>query len=163
MKKVYYDMCDNNGCAAIMPREIEAVPAGTTLYPMRARSKNAEYQKYADIYDLRFVFNDDIPQINFYTVPHVDIFARDSLGGLFGTIGQTTGIAVVAPICYIRDGKECFLIANSLKIFIQMLESGQDWRTTMIPDHDITFFTSKADAERRFEFVGISRESPNID
>ena len=160
---VYYDMCESNGCAAILPREIEVVPAGTTLCSMSARAKNAEYQKYADIYDLRFIFDDDIPQISFYTVPHVDIFARDSLGGLFGTIGQTTGIAVVAPICYISDSNECFLIANSLREFLQMLESGHDWRTAMISNRDISFFQSKADAEQSFEFVDIRRESPYID
>lgn len=37
---------------------------------------------------MRFIFDDDIPQIDFYTV----LFAKDSFGGLFGTVGQTTDI-----------------------------------------------------------------------
>jgi hypothetical protein len=156
-------MCESNGCALIFPREIEVVPAGTTLNSMSARAKNAEYQRYADIYDLKFIFDDDIPQIGFFTVPYVDVFARDSTGGLFGTIGETTSISAVAPICYISDSKECFLIADSLKDFLQMLESGRDWRTTMISNRDISFFQSKADAEQSFEFVDICRESPYID
>jgi len=163
MKKVYYDMCESNGYAAIFPREIELVPAGAKLHSMPVNVKNAEYQKYADIYDLRFIFDDDIPQIGFYTVPYVDIFARDSIGGLFGTVGQTTGISVAAPICYISDSRDCFLIANGLRDFLQMLESGQDWRSAMITNHDITVFTSKADAEQHFEFVDISQGAPNFD
>lgn len=67
MKKVYYDVCGANGCAAIFPKEIEVIPAGTTLYSMNVKNKNMEYQKYADVYDLRFIFDDDIPQISFYT------------------------------------------------------------------------------------------------
>jgi len=163
MEKAYYDMCESNGCAAIFPREIELVPAGTTLNIMRAKARNAEYQKYEDIYDLRFIFDDDIPQISFYTVPHVDIFARDSMGGLFGTVGEATGISVASPICYISNSGDCFLIANSLRDFLQMLESGHDWRTAMISNHDITFFTSKAEAEQRFEFVDISQDAPSFD
>ena len=141
---VYYDMCESNGYALIFPREIEVVPAGTTLYAMSRRNMNAEYQRYADIYDLKFIFDDDIPQISFFTVPYVDVFARDSTGGLFGTIGETTGISAV-------------------KDFLQMLESGRDWRTTMISNHDISFFQSRADAEQSFEFVDIRRDSPYID
>lgn len=163
MKKVYYDVCESNGCVAIFPSEIKAVPAGTTLCPMSARDKNVEYQRYADMYDLRFIFDDDIPQISFYTVPQVDIFAKDSVGGLFGTVGQTTDIHDVAPICYINSSRECFLVANSLKTFLQILASGCDWKTTMLPDHDIIFFESMADAERSFEFVDIHRGFPNSD
>lgn len=130
MKKVYYDVCEGNECAAIFSSKIKAVPAGTTLYPMSARDKNSEYQRYADVYDLKFIFDDDIPQISFYTVPQVDIFAKDSVGGLFGTVGQITDIHDVAPICYINSSLESFSVANSLKIFLQMLASGCDWKTT---------------------------------
>lgn len=60
------------------PQRIQKL-LGTTLYPMSVKDKNTEYQRYADTYDLKFIFDDDIPQIDFYTVPRVDIFAKDSL------------------------------------------------------------------------------------
>lgn len=153
MKKVYCDMLESKGCIAVFAKDVEVVPAGATLYSMSVKDKNAEYQKYADIYDLRFIFDDDIPQIDFYTVPRVDIFAKDSLGGLFGTFGQTTDIDNVAPICYINKSNRCFLIANSLKVFLQMLASECDWRTSMVPNNDIVFYKSKADAEHSLEFL----------
>ncbi len=158
MKKVYWDTLESKGCAAILAKDVEVVPAGTTLYSMSVKNKNAEYQKYADAYDLRFIFDDDIPQVDFYTVPQVDIFARDSVGGLFGTVGQTTDIGDAAPVCYINKSKECFLIADSLKAFLQMLSSDGDWRTRMVPDHDIVFYKSKADAEHSLEFLEIHQE-----
>lgn len=163
MKKVYWDMGESNGRLAMITRDVEIIPAGTTLYSMRAKDKNAKYQEYAEIYDLRFIFDDDLPQVNFYTIPQVDIFAKDSAGGYFGTVGQTTDINDVAPICYINHNKKCFSIANSLKTFLQMLASGYDWKEAMLPDHDIIFFKSKADAEHRFEFIDIGQVSPNID
>jgi hypothetical protein len=163
MKKVYLDQCENEGRMAIIVKDVEAVPAGTTIYSMRARDRNATYQEYADAYDLRFIFDDDLPEVNFYAVPQVDIFAKDSVGGLFGTVGQTTDINDAAPICYINNSKECFSVADSLKAFLQMLASGCDWKATMRPDHDIIFFRSKADAEHRFEFIDVRREFPDID
>ncbi len=80
MKKVYWDMLENKECIAVFAADTEVVPAGATLYSMSVKEKNAEYQKYADAYDLRFIFDDDIPLIDFYPVPRVDIFAQDSLG-----------------------------------------------------------------------------------
>lgn len=113
--------------------------------------------------NLRFIFDDDIPQISFYTVPQVDIFAKASVGGLFGTVGQTTDMYGTAPICYINNSKECFSVADSPKAFLQMLASGYDWKSTMLPNHDIIFFQSKADAERSLEFIDIHRKYPNCD
>lgn len=51
VKKVYYDVRESNGCVAIFSSAIGAVPGGTTLSPLSAGEKNAEYQRYADIYD----------------------------------------------------------------------------------------------------------------
>ena len=121
---------------------------------MSTGEKNAECQRYADIYDWRFIFDDDIPQISFYTVPQVDIFAKDSFEKLFGTVGQTTDIHDTASTCYINSSQECFSVADSLKA----LASGCGWKSTMLPNHDITFLKSKANAECSFEFVDIHRE-----
>lgn len=163
MKKIYWDVSEREGCIGVLGKDIELIPAGVTLYPLSVRNKNAEYQKYANSYDLRFIFDDDIPQIDFYTVPRVDVFAQDSLGGLFGTIGQITDIDDVAPICYINKNKECFMLANNLRAFLQRLASECEWRTDMIPNPDILFYKSKADAEESLEFLAISQEFKNDD
>ncbi|MFA9380021.1 MAG: hypothetical protein ACERKO_03070 [Acetanaerobacterium sp.] len=157
------DMLECKEATAVFTNNSEVVPAGATLYSMSVKHKNAEYQKYADAYDFRVIFDDDIPQIDFYTVPRVDIFAKDSLGGLFGTIGQTTDIDDGGPICYINKSKACFLIANSLKVFLQMLASECDWRTSMLPNNDIVFYKSKLDAEHSLEFLKTHQEIKNSD
>ncbi len=166
MKKLYWDVSESEGCIGyigVSAKDTEVVSAGTTLYPMSVKDKNTEYQRYADTYDLKFIFDDDIPQIGFYTVPRVGIFAKDSLGGLFGTIGKTTDIDDAAPICYINKSKESFSIADSLKVFLKMLASEYDWRTNMTPNHNIVFYKSKVDAENSLEFLKIRREIENSD
>jgi hypothetical protein len=117
MRKVYWDACENNGRAAIFRADVKVIYAGTTLHPMSVKAKNKYYQEYADKYGIRFIFDDSVPQINFYTVPQVDVFAKDRFEGLFGTVGQDTEINGTAPICFITENRECFLVANSLKCF----------------------------------------------
>ena len=82
MRKVYIDRIKFNGCIAVLVPDAEVISAGTTVYPMDVEYKNEEYQKYADRYDIHFIFYDDVPNPDFYSVPQVDIFARDSEGGL---------------------------------------------------------------------------------
>jgi len=155
MKKIYLDRLEIRGGIGIYAADAELIPAGTTLYSMSVKHKNAEYKKYADTYDLKFIFDDDIPKIGFYTVPHVDIFAQDSLGGLFGTIGQITDIESDCPICYIDKNKNCFFVADSLKAFLDLLASEEDWKTHKTANHDVTFYQSKADAARSLDFLEV--------
>ncbi|WP_324825604.1 hypothetical protein [Sinanaerobacter sp. ZZT-01] len=155
MKRIYLDRLENRGGIGIYGVDAELIPAGTTLYSMSAKDKNAEYKRYADTYDLRFIFDDNIPEIDFYTVPHIDIFAQDSLGGLFGTIGQITDMESDSPICYIDKNKNCFFVADNLKAFLGLLPSEEDWKTHNIFNHDVTFYRSKADAARSLDFLEI--------
>lgn len=43
--------------------------------------KDDTYTMLADLYDIRFIFESNIPIVNFYTVPRIDIFATDSNNG----------------------------------------------------------------------------------
>ncbi|WP_245975473.1 hypothetical protein [Oceanobacillus chungangensis] len=74
---------------------------------MSVYHKNEEYQKYANDYDIQFIFDDDIPHLEFNTVPYVDIMAIDSNGGFIGTVGQQCDLESDAPICYINRDLEC--------------------------------------------------------
>lgn len=49
---------------------------------MDVTDKNQEYQRYAKDYDIQFIFDDNIPNIEFYTVPQVDVMAKEDLLGL---------------------------------------------------------------------------------
>ena len=154
MRKIYLDKTGLSGAAiSIYISDAEVIPAGTTFYSMDVGSKNEEYQRYADVYDIHFIFDDDVPEPGFYAVPQVDILARDSEGGFIGTIGQESYLDSDAPICYINNSQECFLIAKSGKEFINKADS---WKCNMEPYSGITFYTSKSEAEKELEFFDIS-------
>ncbi|WP_195988224.1 hypothetical protein [Clostridium sp. D53t1_180928_C8] len=123
MNKVYLDMTKRTNCLAICIEDAEVIASGTTVYYMDSNDKNETYQQYADEYDIHFIFDDDIVELSFYTVPQVDVFARDRQGGLIGTVGSFTDLQSDLPICYVNKNKECFLMANSGKEFLERCKS----------------------------------------
>ncbi len=150
MRKVYLDILKLKDCYSLFIPDVLVIPAGTTIYSMSINDRNEEYQKYADDYDIHFIFDDDIPVLEFYTVPQVDIMARDSVGGLIGTVGQQSDIESDAPICYINNKRECFLIAKTGKEFLKIVNS---WKQHLEPYKDIVFYASKSEAEKELEFI----------
>lgn len=154
MQKYYYDLSGSAGCIGIFARDTEVIPAGVTVYAMSSRDKNAEYQRYADEYDIHFIFEDHVPAINFYTVPQADIFAVDSSGGLFATIGATTDLDSDAPICYITNGV-CSRIATNLRDLLQLLASGRSWKSATTSYNSITFYKSVDEARQALDFIDL--------
>lgn len=131
------------------------IPAGTTVYAMAIQDKNAEYQKYADECDIHFIFEDNFPIIDFYTVPWVDVFATDSLGGLLGTVGNRTDLDAAAPICHIDKTGTCSLVADNLRNLLQLLVLGQKWKTIMTHYDSVVFYKSREDAQQALDFLSL--------
>ena len=150
VRKVFLDRTENKGPISVFIKDAEVISAGTTIYSMSVKSRNDEYQRYADEYDMRFIFDDDIPEISFYAVPQIDIFARDSKGGFWGTLGSMSDFEEKVPICYIDHERKCFRAADSGKEFFKML---QENKVELKPEEGVEFYNSKSDAESRFEFV----------
>ncbi len=153
MRKVYLDMTEAN-CTSAFVRDVEVIPAGTTIYSMQTKDKDDTYQRFAVEYDIHFIFDDNVPKLDFYTIPYIDIMAVDSCGGYIGTIGEMSSLDSSAPICYIdRDGK-CFLAAESFK---DLLKNPKLWKTQLKPYDGIMLFHSKAEAQEKFAFFDIDR------
>ena len=154
MNKVYLDVTKRENCPAICIgiKDTEVITSGSTIYHMDSNDKNEIYQQYADEYDIHFIFDEDIIKLSFYTVPQVDVFATDSEGGLIGTVGSFTDLQRDLPICYINKYKECFLIANSGKEF---LETTKSWKSNIKPYNEVIFYESKLEAEKELRFINI--------
>ena len=154
MNKVYLDVTKSKNCPAICvnTKDTEVIKAGTTVYYIDSNDKNETYKQYADEYDIHFIFDDNVVEVSFYTVPQVDVFARDSEDGLIGTVGSITDLQSDLPICYINKNKECFLIANNGKEF---LEIAKDWKDNLIPYNEVIFYKSKLEAEKELIFISI--------
>ena len=155
MRKVYLDRSELTGAAINVELEdTEVIIAGTTIFPMSANDKNEEYQKYASDYDIQFIFDDDIPHLEFFTVPHVDIMAKDSKGGFIGTVYQQCDLESDArPICYINRDLECFIISENVEDFLSNIGT---WQDNMKPYDKITVYRSKVEAETELEFIDLS-------
>ncbi|WP_310602681.1 hypothetical protein [Anaerosporobacter sp.] len=152
MEKLFFDVTQNDNCISVFTKDAEVLQAGTTIYSMPIKDKNDEYQKFADCYDIHFIFDDYIASIDFYTIPRVDIMAIDSQGGYIGTVGGMSDMESDMPICYIDRDSKVFWLAKNFKEF---LKNCKNWKEQLKPYDKIELFTSKEEAQRKYEFVDI--------
>lgn len=151
--KQYIDVTTIVGAFGWIGEEgLEIIPAGTTVYAMSVGENCEEYYNCAEKYDVRFIFDDAKPIIDFYTIPWLDIFAKDSHGGFFATFCAQTDMTATAPICYIDKEHQCFRVSDSLKAFLQMVSATEAWRICMEPMRDIMFFSSSEEAKSALAF-----------
>lgn len=127
MKEIcYIDVTQLQG-GAIFCKDYDLIFAGTTISSMPESNKDDTYIMLEDLYDICFIFDNHIPVVDFYAVPRIDIFAADSNNGFWGTIGDITDINnMFAPICYINNQKEIFIVAENFKIFYYQVASVQE-------------------------------------
>lgn len=150
----YLDRTEEAGAIGIIAAEgTEIIPAGATLYAMPVGEKNAEYQRIADEQEVHFIFEDHLPEIDFYTVPQVDLFAQDRAGNFFGTVGGTSELTSDQPICYIKRDLSCWLLFERGADF---LENMADWRNRLKPYQGVHFYSSKQEAEKDLSFIHLS-------
>lgn len=150
MKKLYLDTTQAQMCISVYVKDTEVVPAGTPVNVMPVGHQNNEYRRFAEQYDIQFIFADNIPKVDFYSVPMVDIFAIDSHGGYFGSVGQPTDFEAEIPICYIDAKKRCYLIATTGRDFLSRVDH---WQKCLMPCTDIELFESFEAAQQKYEFL----------
>lgn len=153
MTKTCIDKNSLPGPTSIWIKDKEIIWTGIVINSMGVNCKNETYETYANEYDIQFIFDDNIPVINFYTVPMVDVFAIDSDGGYIASVGEETFLGSNAPICYINKNKECFLIADNFSSFINKPEN---WKETMKPYIEIEIFGSMEEAKIKYEFLDVT-------
>ena len=152
MRKVFLDKTTITECVSVFMKDAEVNWAGATVYSMSVKHKNQEYQRFADEYDIHFIFDDNIPVLDFYTIPLVDIFATDSDGGYLGSVGEGIDLEGNVPICYIDKGRNCYLIAPNSKEFFNNVVN---WKKNMTLYENVEFFSSNTEAMKKYEFISI--------
>lgn len=150
MKKIYLDMTEATMCIGACVTDAEVIPSGAVVSSMSVKHKNSEYERYAKEYDIHFIFDDDVPKVDFYTIPMVELFAVDSEGGYIGSVGQATDLQKEIPICYIDNEQNCYLIAESGKEF---LDKVSHWKLQLKPYTAIEFCESLKEAKGKYEFL----------
>ena len=161
VKTVYWDMSEllpNSGIFGISSSEVNVVPAGTTLNVMSARERERmpQYGEIEERYGIFFFFRDrDVPELPFFAVPHLTLFARDGQGGWFGQSNQGE-----EEVYYITPEGEPFRVSSSMKEFARRLLAGEDWRELWEPAQELALYPSKEAAAQAVELVPLAELLP---
>lgn len=152
MKKLYLDRTQLTSCTAVFVSDAQVIDAGATVNAMPVKDKDKEYERFAREYGIHFLFEDNIPAVDFYTIPQFDIFAVDGKGSFLGSVGEGFEPGNRAPICLVDKNRRCYLVASNFREFISCAAY---WAENLRPFHDIVFYPSKSAAKKELEFIDI--------
>lgn len=155
VKKLYFDNSTGD-CVSIHVKDAEVIPAGVSIYSMPVSEKNEEYERYAQKYDIHFIFDDSVPEMDFYAVPRIDVFATDSEGGFICTIGGITDFQSESGICYIDKNRNVYLVAENGRKF---LENVSEWKVNRKKTQLVKIYASQDEARKELEFISIDKLS----
>lgn len=110
--------------------QCDIVFSGKTIESMPTSYKSERvYQILSEVFDVKFIFDDAIPDISFYPIPRLFIFATDSLDGIFASIDDYPSLEEEnVPIYYIDRERKCYNIASNLKSFLQLVVFCPRWK-----------------------------------
>ncbi len=135
--------------------------AGTTISSMPDSYVDDTYRLFADRYDIHFIFESNLPVVDFYAVPMIDIFAMDSSCGYWGTLGSSTDIGnLSAKICYINRYNEVYIVADNLKCFLPLESVNKGQARGMIRTKEVTLFKDREEAGKVLKFIEPVIDSP---
>lgn len=147
MRKVYVDHEEMGGCVGIFLRDTQVIYAGAEINAAPAKYKNPEFQRLSDELGIDVIWDDAIPELKIYTVPHVYIVATEKCGGYFGVMEDS-------PVYYLHPSGRCYEIAPDVQALMQ-LKPG--WSERMTPTEDIKIYPSKEIAKQELEFLDVSQ------
>lgn len=70
------------------------------------------------------IFEGMLPQVDFYPLPSLTLFARDAAGGFFAH----GGAGLESPIYFVSRERECWYLAENFRSFVQMVIFEPHWK-----------------------------------
>jgi hypothetical protein len=109
---------------------IELIPSGKIVMAVpRNEQDHKIYKLLASYCDLYFFMTDQLENFHYYPVPMMALFAVDSAGNHYGTIGGMGDIIDDQyPVGFISKDGQCVKIAESFKAFLELAVYYPDWR-----------------------------------
>lgn len=150
MKTYYFDFSQNNEAVGVIRKDACVLPAGARVFAMSSKDKNEAYDKIKEDFDIHFIFEDNVPEIGFYAVPFVSIFAYDSSGGLFASVGGITDFESDENIIYISSGSSVFLAADNGRTFLKNIGN---WKKNLVPFSSVELFPNLIQAKEKYDFI----------
>ena len=145
----YLDMTQTQGCIGVIPENGETIVfTGVSVNSMPLSVKHEEgeaYDDFAQKYGIHFIFDDCIPEIDFYTVPKIEVAATDNDGGFIASVGEPFSLCDSVPLIYISAARNAFLITEDSSEFLSI---ASEWKVRLTPYDGITLYKSKKDARK---------------
>lgn len=150
----YLDMAQVKGCFGVIPENGEVIVltgVSVNSMPLSVKRKEGEaYNDFARKYGIHFIFDDCIPEIDFYTVPKIEVAATDNVGGFIASVREPFSLHVSVPLIYISAERKAYLITEDSRKFLSIASK---WKEKLTPYDGITLYTSKEDARKEYQIV----------
>lgn len=154
----YMDMTKAKGCFGVIPENGETIVfTGVSINSMPISVKRKEGKLYADFaekYGIHFIFDDDIPDINFYSVPRLDIGAKDDAGGFIASVIEPFSLSDPISLVYISQDMHCYLITKDATEFLSIVS---EWKSRLVPFEGVMLYTSKEKAKQEYEIIDFEK------
>ncbi|CAK7027689.1 hypothetical protein [Tissierella sp.] len=149
-------------------KKIEVVLAGKIVVPVPENEREHKiYKLLEENCDVIFYTTQALDDFQFYPVPKFSIFAVDSKGNCFGTIGGISNIVDDDyPVGYVNHKGNYGKIADSLKDFLELITFYPYWRDIikyeqMEMPYDINTMEVK-EMEKNFQYFARQSEIAEI-
>ena len=154
----YVDLTKTEGCIGILPENGETIVlTGVSVNSMPLSVKQREGALYADFankYGIHFIFDDDIPEIDFYSVPRLDIGARDNDGGFIASVSESFSLSDSICLVYISPDRKCYMLTKDATEFLSIVS---DWRGRLTPYDGVTLYPNKDKAREEYEIIDFEK------
>jgi len=152
---LYMDFSGTEGAIGFISDGEPVIPAGVSIEAMPMSIKQKEwdlYQQFAKENDVHFLFEDNVPTVDFYAVPRVCIAATDSDGGMIASVEESFSLHDSVPLIYISPNRKCFLITEDST---QFLAIASHWKKHLIPYNGVKLYASKEAAKTAFPITDV--------
>lgn len=160
----YFDMTKAKGCCGMIPENGETIVfTGVSVNSMPVSIKEEEgeaYCEFASKYGITYIFDDDIPTVDFYTVPRIDIAAFDSLGGYIASVEEPFTFSHPVRLVYISNDRKCYLITNNSTEFMSIVHN---WRARLTPYSGVKVYESKDAAKNDYKIIDFEKTAGYLD
>lgn len=154
----YLDMTQVKGCFGVIPENGEVIVltgVSVNSMPLSVKRKEGEaYDEFARNYGIHFIFDDYIPEIDFYTVPKIEVAATDNDGGFIASVGEPFSLHDSVPLIYISAERKAYLITEDSSEFISIASK---WRERLTPYDGVSLYASKEDARKEYLIIDLEQ------
>lgn len=154
----YLDMTQVKGCFGVIPENGEIIVltgVSVNSMPLSVKRKEGEaYDDFAQKYGIHFIFDDCIPEIDFYTVPKIEVAATDNDGGFIASVGEPFSLQDSVPLIYISAERKAYLITEDSSEFLSI---ASEWKEKLTPYDGITLYKSKEDARKEYPIIDLEQ------